>query len=182
MHNLTIFSSNQPQDRIRAGGRALIINNRGGDGEEQRLLEPGIGKSCGSAGTIATAVADGQVETGLVNHYYVLRLLAEDPDAAAANYFFPEASAGSLVMPSGAGILANADTPEAAAEFVAFLLSVEAQEYFAEETFEYPLVPGTEPFGDLPPLDSIPTPDIDLSDLAPMLDTATDLVAEAGLL
>jgi hypothetical protein len=34
----------------------------------------------------------------------------------------------------------------------------------------------------LPPLDSIPTPDIDLSDLAPMLDTATDLVAQAGLL
>jgi iron(III) transport system substrate-binding protein len=132
--------------------------------------------------TIVTAIADGQVETGLVNHYYVLRLLAEDPAVAAANYFFPEASAGSLVMPSGAGILASADDPEAAFEFVAFLLSVEAQEYFAEETFEYPLVPGTEPFGDLPPLDSIPTPDIDLSDLAPMLDTATDLVAEAGLL
>jgi len=132
--------------------------------------------------TIVAAVIDGRVETGLVNHYYLLRVLAEDPVAPAANYFFPEASAGSLVMPSGAGILEAGDAPDAAATFVEFLLSIEAQEYFAQETFEYPLVPGTEPFGDLPPLDSIPTPDIDLSDLAPMLDLATDLVAEAGLL
>ena len=95
---------------------------------------------------------------------------------------FALSSAGSLVMPSGAGILASSDSPDAAAAFVEFLLSVEAQEYFARETFEYPLVPGVEPFGSLPPLDSIPAPDIDLSDLAPMLDLATDLVAEAGLL
>jgi len=132
--------------------------------------------------TIVGAVVDGQAETGLVNHYYVLRALAEDPDAAAANYFFPEASAGSLIMPSGAGILIGSDAQDAAADFIAFLLSPGAQEYFAQETFEYPLVPGIEPFGVLPPLDAIPTPDIDLSDLAPMLDLATDLVAEAGLL
>jgi iron(III) transport system substrate-binding protein len=132
--------------------------------------------------TIVSAVVDGRIETGLVNHYYLLRALAQDPGAPAANYFFPEASAGSLIMPSGAGILAGGNAPDAAAAFVTFLLSEEAQVYFAQETFEYPLVPGVEPSGDLPPLDSIPTPDIDLSDLAPMLDLATDLVAEAGLL
>ena len=132
--------------------------------------------------TIVSAVADGQVETGLVNHYYALRLLAEDPTASVANSFFPVACAGSLVMPSGVGILASADAPASAEEFIAFLLSVEAQEYFAQETFEYPLVPGVAPSGDLPPIDSIPTLEINLSDLAPMLDLATDLVAEAGLL
>ncbi len=35
---------------------------------------------------------------------------------------------------------------------------------------------------DLPPLDSLRTPDLDLSMLATVLDRATDLVAEAGLL
>lgn len=132
--------------------------------------------------TIVGAVADGRVDTGLVNHYYLLRLLAEDPDTAAANHFFLQPSAGALVMPSGVGILSRADEPDAAGQFVEFLLSVESQEYFAEETFEYPLVPGVEPFEGLPPLDSIPTPGIDLSNLAPMLDLATDLVAQAGLL
>ena len=132
--------------------------------------------------TIVSAVADGQVEAGLVNHYYALRLLTEDPAASVANAFFAEACAGSLVMPAGAGILASADAPTTAEAFVTYLLSVEAQEYFARETFEYPLVPGVAPSGDLPPIDSIPTPAINLSDLAPMLDVATDLVAEAGLL
>ena len=132
--------------------------------------------------TIVTAVADGQVETGLVNHYYALRLLAEDPEASVANSFFPVASAGSLVMPSGAGILASADAPASAEAFISFLLSVETQEYFAQETLEYPLVPGVAASGDLPRIESIPTPEIDLSDLAPMLDLATNLVAEAGLL
>ena len=67
-------------------------------------------------------------------------------------------------------------------QFVEFLVSEEAQEYFAQETFEYPLVPGIDADPLLPPIDTIPTPDIDLSDLASVLDTATDLVAQAGLL
>ena len=135
-----------------------------------------------SNSTIVSAVADGQIDAGLANHYYALQLLARDPTAPVTNYFFPEASAGSLVMPSGAGILASADAPESARKLITFLLSAKAQEYFAMETFEYPLVPGVPPSEDLPRLDTIPTPDIDLSDLAPMLDLATDLVAEAGLL
>jgi iron(III) transport system substrate-binding protein len=131
---------------------------------------------------IVSAVADGRVETGLVNHYYALSLLAEDPGASVSNAFFPVACAGSLVMPAGAGILASAGAPASAEAFVTFLLSTEAQEYFARETFEYPLVPGVASSGDLPPIDSIPTPAVNLSDLAPVLDLATDLVAEAGLL
>ena len=62
------------------------------------------------------------------------------------------------------------------------MLSEEAQRYFATETFEYPLIPGIPADPRLPPIESIPTPDIDLSDLARVLDLATDLVSEAGLL
>lgn len=131
---------------------------------------------------IVAAVNDGQVPTGLVNHYYLFRLEAEEPDAVLENYFFPEATAGSLVMPAGVGILDTAPNPAAAAAFVDFLLSVDAQEYFATETYEYPLVTGVPAHAGLPPIASIPTPDIDLSLLATKLDTATDLVAEAGLL
>ncbi len=132
--------------------------------------------------SIVSAVADAQLDSGLVNHYYLLRRLVVQPDATAANYFFPEATAGSLVMPAGAGILATSDKTEAAQIFIEFLLSAKAQTYFATETFEYPLVPGIAANEQLPPITSIPTPDIDLSDLATVLDRATDLVAEAGLL
>ena len=131
---------------------------------------------------IVTAVAEARVESGLVNHYYVMRQLAEDPEASVANYFFPEPTAGSLIMPSGAGILASSDNRASAQRFVEYLLSVDAQEYFAAETFEYPLIEGVAPSAGLPPLDTIPAPRIDLSKLAAVLDLATDLVARAGLL
>ena len=131
---------------------------------------------------IVTAVNGGQVESGLVNHYYLLRALAEDPDAVGRNHFFTTPSAGSLVMPAGAGILASSAHSDEASEFVAFLLSSDAQTYFADETFEYPLVPGIAANSQLPPIDTIPAPELDLSLLATTLDTATDLVARAGLL
>ncbi len=131
---------------------------------------------------IVAAVNAGEVETGLVNHYYLLRTLAADPDEVGENYFFSIATAGSLVMPAGLGILSASEGSEAAEQFVAFMLSNEAQAYFAEQIFEYPLVPGVPANDLLPPIETIPTPDIELSDLAGVLDLATDLVAQAGLI
>ena len=131
---------------------------------------------------IVTAVNDGQVETGLVNHYYLLRALADDPSLPGRNHFFEVATAGSLVMPSGIGVLESSSRHEEAMQLVEFLLDVDAQTYFAEETYEYPLVPGVEADPRLPAIETIPTPDVNLSEIATTLDLATDLVAEAGLL
>jgi len=131
---------------------------------------------------IVAAVNAGEIETGLVNHYYLLRALAESPDEVGKNFFFTVPTAGSLVMPSGIGMLKTSENQDAAQQFIEFLQGNEAQEYFANETFEYPLVPGVPADDLLPPIDTIPTPDIDLSDLATVLDLATDLVAEAGLI
>jgi len=132
--------------------------------------------------SIVSAVADGQLDSGLVNHYYLLRRLKEQPETSAANYFFPEPTAGSLVMPAGVGILSATNNREAAEAFVAFLLSERSQRYFASETFEYPLIPGVPANNALPPIGDVPTPEIDLSELATVLDRATDLVTQAGLL
>lgn len=132
--------------------------------------------------SIVSAVADGQLDSGLVNHYYLLRRLKEQPQTSAANYFFPEPTAGSLVMPAGVGILRTTDNREAAETFVAFLLSERSQQYFASETFEYPLLPGVPANNGLPPIGDVPTPEVDLSELATVLDLATDLVTRAGLL
>ncbi|MEE9298357.1 MAG: iron ABC transporter substrate-binding protein [Acidimicrobiia bacterium] len=131
---------------------------------------------------IVAAVEGGEIETGLVNHYYLLRLQAEEGETAAANHFLANGGPGSLVMPAGAGVLATSDDRESAERLIEFLLSMEAQRYFAEETFEYPLVSGVEPVAGLPPLELLGAPALDLSALARALDRATDLVAEAGLL
>ncbi len=131
---------------------------------------------------IVAAVDAREVDLGLVNHYYLLRLQAEGGGAETANHFPSSGDVSSLVMPAGVSILAASDQAENAQAFVEFLLSRSSQEYFATETFEFPLVEGVEMPVGLPDLDDIATPDIDLSDLADQLERATDLVTEAGLL
>jgi iron(III) transport system substrate-binding protein len=130
---------------------------------------------------IVTAVDGGEIEAGLVNHYYLLRLIAEQGESSAANHFL-SGGPGALVMPAGAGILASTDQRDDAITFIEFLLSPAAQAYFAGETFEYPLIDGIDAHPALPPLKDLQPPDLDLSRLAETLDRATDLVAEAGLL
>jgi iron(III) transport system substrate-binding protein len=131
---------------------------------------------------IVAAVDGGEIEAGLVNHYYLLRLQDEQGDTAAANHFLASNGPGSLIMPAGAGILSTSDNMTAAGQLIEFLLSAEAQTYFANETFEYPLVSGIPAVAGLPSIETIGAPDLDLSGLAEALDLATDLVAAAGLL
>jgi iron(III) transport system substrate-binding protein len=130
---------------------------------------------------IVEATDNGELSGGLVNHYYLLRLRAEGAGESSENWFIPAGDVGSLVMPAGAAVTAGTDNPETAQELVDFLLAEDAQTYFATETFEYPLVDGVPPPEGTPALAEIDSPDIDLSQLAGVLDLATSLVAEAGL-
>jgi len=131
--------------------------------------------------TIVEAVANGEVEVGFVNHYYLFRQLAENPDFPAANYFLPGTDVGNLINVAGVAALENAANKDNAMRFTEYLLSEEAQEYFRDETFEYPLASGVEPFEGLPPLDTINTPDIDLSNLEDLEGTII-LLQDTGVL
>lgn len=127
------------------------------------------------------AVANGEIAVGLVNHYYLYQAHKETPDIAAENYFFPDGDIGSLVNVAGVGMIAGSGQEAQALDVTQFLLGTEAQTYFATETSEYPLVAGVEPSADLPPLEDIETPDIDLSDLE-SLDETLALLTELGLI
>jgi iron(III) transport system substrate-binding protein len=114
---------------------------------------------------ILTAVANGEIDAGFVNHYYVNPYLQENPNAPVALHFGSGEGADALVNVAGAGVLASARNADGAQQFIDFLLSEQAQTYFAEETSEYPLVPGVPGPANLPPLTDLRTPDIDLSRL-----------------
>lgn len=132
---------------------------------------------------VLQAVNDGQIAMGLINHYYWYALAAdvgEDAVSAKLHYVTGEDPAG-LVNVAGIGVLAQSDASEAALAAAEFLLSDEAQQYFADETAEYPVVEGvTSTVHELPPLDSLQGPDIDLSDLASLEETLA-LLQEVGL-
>ena len=104
--------------------------------------------------TVAAAGA-GEIDAGFVNHYYLHRRLAEDPNFAAGNYYTPADDAGSLVMAAGAGILASTDAQEEAERLLKFLLGVTAQQYFATSTHEYPFNSAVQPSEYLPDLGDI---------------------------
>jgi iron(III) transport system substrate-binding protein len=82
---------------------------------------------------------------------------------------------------SGAGILASSDQQEQAQRLIDYLTSPTAQEYFAQRTWEYPLVAGVDATADVPALASLDAPALDLSDLASIQQTQA-LLAEVGLL
>ena len=132
---------------------------------------------------IRDAVNAGQIPLGLVNHYYLFEKIAkEGPEAVTAkNQFFAAGDVGGLVNVAGVGILKETKRPKASEAFVQFLLSPEAQQYFAEKTFEYPLVSGVAPAPGLPTLASLNPPAIDLSDLDSIQQTQ-ELLAQTGLL
>lgn len=97
------------------------------------------------------AVASGECDVALVNHYYVARLKeSEDPaEQEIANnvgVFFPNQDAGGThVNISGGGVAANAPNQENAVKFLEFLVTPEAQEVFANRNNEFPIITSLEP-------------------------------------
>ena len=131
-------------------------------------------------GAILEAVESGQLAAGLINHYYWYAK-AKDVGEGEMNsrlVQFEASDAGNLVNVAGVGVLNSTD---AALDFVRFLLSETGQQYFAEETREYPLVGGVSPADELTPLSEIQAPAIDLSDLDTLAETL-ELIRAAGLI
>jgi len=128
------------------------------------------------------AVADGEIDVGLVNHYYLYSEFEERPDLPVAN-FYPgqKGGAGTFVNVAGIGILEGSKKRADAEKLLAFLLGEEAQTYFSEETTEYPLRSSVPASDELPPLESIKSIQVPLSDLGKDLEASVDLIREVGL-
>ena len=124
-------------------------------------------------------VADGEVDAAFANHYYIQRVLDGNPEAPIATAF-TAGDAGAVFNVAGAAAVDTASDADLAANFVRHLLSAEAQDYFARSTFEYPLIPDVEPIGDLPSIDELDVPDVDLSELS-NLEPTIDLMRDAGV-
>lgn len=135
-----------------------------------------------SNGAILDAVDGGQLPMGLINHYYWFEKAAEvgAENVRAQLAYLQDGGAGSLVNVSGSGVVSSTDRPEDATAMVDFMLSEEAQGYFAEQTFEYPMIEAVPAEEQLPALEELQAPEIDLDDMA-SLSATLDLLNRAGL-
>ncbi|HEX8631183.1 MAG TPA: iron ABC transporter substrate-binding protein [Catenuloplanes sp.] len=133
---------------------------------------------------IVEEVNDGKIPAGLVNHYYLGEVAKEKgvtPDQLKAKlHFFPNGDTGALVNVAGVGLLKkSAQDPDLAA-FVDYLLGTEAQTYFAQQIFEYPVISGVPAPAGVPPLADLKIPAVNLNDLDG-LDATIALIKESGL-
>jgi iron(III) transport system substrate-binding protein len=157
-----------------------------GDAEAGRWLEAMIAndpKVFSGNSAIVEAVARGEIAAGLVNHYYLYNHLAQkDANAPLANYYFPGSGAGALINVAGAGVVNTSRNQAAAERFITFLLSQEAQQYFAAQTYEYPLAGQNVALApNLLPLSQIAAPAIDLGNLDDLQGTLELLQAVGAL-
>ncbi|HSK14593.1 MAG TPA: iron ABC transporter substrate-binding protein [Gaiellaceae bacterium] len=130
---------------------------------------------------IVEAAASGEVDVGLVNHYYLYVVRGEQPDAPIENHYFSGDDPGALVSVAGAAILDGAEHRDAAERFLEFLLSDSGQEFYADAAeSEFPLVEGVEGAEGLPPLESLEGPLIELDRLGPELQRTLELLNEVG--
>ena len=163
-------------------------------------------KSYTSNTPMIRALAAGEIDMALTNHYYVLRLKhggaegeyeggeeeeeeheEEEEDvqdsAPVETYRFAEGDLGNLALVTGAGVLQTSNQSEEAQQFLQFLLSETAQSYAANRVNEYPVVSGTEVPNYMVPVDSALalSPEFDFRRLQEM-DPTLDLLRDAGLL
>lgn len=132
--------------------------------------------------SIVEAVGKGEVQVGLVNHYYLFRFLSEDPDFAAANYYFPNGDLGAMINVAGACVINTGENQAEALKLIDYLLSQAAQQYFADETNEYPLAGGEIAVNEqIRPLAEVDAPDFDLNDIQDLQGTL-QLLLETGAL
>jgi iron(III) transport system substrate-binding protein len=125
------------------------------------------------------AIDAGACDVGINNHYYLARMLEEDPELAVDLFWASQDGAGTHVNISGAGVVAGSDNPEAAQQLIEWL-ATDGQNAFVDANHEFPVNPAVEPepmiaeFGDFKrmPLNAEAYGDLNAE--------AVDVLAEAG--
>jgi iron(III) transport system substrate-binding protein len=132
---------------------------------------------------VMEAVNAGEVDTGIIYHYYWYR----DQKEAGENsddsqlHFFGDQDPGAFVSVSGAGVLASSDKQEDAQAFVNFLASEEGQQAIADSyALEYPLNPAVSLEPPVKPFEELEPPRLDVADLNS--EPVVEMMQDAGLL
>jgi iron(III) transport system substrate-binding protein len=132
---------------------------------------------------IIQALAAGEIDLGLPNHYYPLKFKASDGNYPVEQTFFEAGDIGNLVFVSGVGVLNTSKNRVPAMELVQYLLGPKAQQYFTSQIFEYPVSDEVIANNQLVAVEELSklVPDVNLEDLQDLQKTLA-LLTEVGLI
>ncbi len=163
----SVFDLTQPKWRgkvgwapLNASFQAFVTAMRAQVGEERaekwlRDMKANGAKTYPKNTPIIEALAAGEIDLGLPNHYYLFRFKKRDSKYPVEQTFFRANDPGNLVNVAGIGLLKSGENKETALKFIEFLLSAKAQQYFVSEVFEYPVTEGVIPNAKLLPLEDL---------------------------
>jgi iron(III) transport system substrate-binding protein len=98
----------------------------------------------GSDTDVLEAIADGDCDVGLTNHYYLERELADDPDFPVAPVWADQQGRGTHVNLSGIGVVRGSDKADEARALIRYFLQPAQQRVFVENNHEFPVRGGTD--------------------------------------
>jgi iron(III) transport system substrate-binding protein len=121
---------------------------------------------------IIEALGRGEIHVGFVNNYYLQRFTVPDPSYPVTHHY-TNADAGSMINIAGVGIVDTTEDQALAERFIQYMLSDNAQTYYATSTYEYPLAKNAQVAGSQIPIEQINPPKVDLNKLDDLEGTLT---------
>jgi iron(III) transport system substrate-binding protein len=129
---------------------------------------------------VLEAVAAGQCDVAITNHYYLARILMKDPNFPVRPFWPDQQGAGVHVNISGAGVTAHSKQRADALRFIEFLSTPEAQAMFAKQSQEFPVNPAVTPDALLAQWGGFKMDDLNIAATGEFQPAATRLADRAG--
>jgi iron(III) transport system substrate-binding protein len=155
---------------------------KNGEAETEELLrswmanEPQI---LGSDVDVLEAIAAGDCDVGLTNHYYLGRILKDDPDFPVAPAWPDQDGAGAHTNLSGVGLVKGAEHRADAIRLMEFLTARHAQEAIVENS-EFAANPDVPPAEHIRDWAEVKTDPIAVDEAGPSLEAAVALMQRVG--
>ena len=149
----------------------------------QGLKKNAKGKVFDKHSKIVKAVAKGQKQIGLVNHYYIYRHLDKHPDAPI-KIIVPDQGDKDMGIAwnvAGIAVTKSSKQKENASKLIEFLLSDAGQKQFAEVNREYPIRSEVPAAPMIPAIKNIKISNVAMSELGKQRDRTINLIEEVGM-
>ncbi len=166
--------------------KSLVAAMIAHDGEQQteQTLKNWVGnlasKPQAKDSQVLDAILAGQCDVGIVNTYYFGRMQADKPDMPLKLFWANQASTGTHINVSGAGILNSAKNYDGAVKLLEWLASDDAQGIYGALNKEYPANPKIRVDAQVDSWGRFKQDDLNLSRVGELQQQATMLINRAG--